>query len=110
MKKDEYGLFPLFVDLTEKQAVVIDKPTFGSVELGEYVRKLDREEAVEEILLIGVCTDICVVSNAVLARTAQPEAEIVVDAACTASNDPALNEAVLQVLAGLQVTVLHHGS
>ena len=50
------------------------------------------------------------VSNAVLARTAQPEAEIVVDAACTASNDPALNEAVLQVLAGLQVTVLHHGS
>ena len=59
--------------LDERQAVVIDKPTFGSVELGEYVRKLDREEPVEEILLIGVCTDICVISNALLLKAYLPE-------------------------------------
>ena len=83
-----------------------EKPVFGSAGLFEFLR----ETPYSSIELCGLVSNICVVSNAVLARTAQPEAEIVVDAACTASNDPALNEAVLRVLEGLQVTVLHHGS
>ena len=83
-----------------------EKPVFGSAGLFEFLR----ETPYSSIELCGLVSNICVISNAVLARTAQPEAEIVVDAACTASNDPALNEAVLRVLEGLQVTVLHHGS
>lgn len=83
-----------------------EKPVFGSARLFEFLR----ETPYSSIELCGLVSNICVISNAVLARTAQPEAEIVVDAACTASNDPALNEAVLRVLEGLQVTVLHHGS
>ena len=83
-----------------------EKPVFGSAGLFEFLR----QTPYSSIELCGLVSNICVISNAVLARTAQPEAEIVVDAACTASNDPALNEAVLRVLEGLQVTVLHHGS
>ncbi len=83
-----------------------EKPVFGSAGLFEFLR----ETPYSSIELCGLVSNICVISNAVLARTAQPEAEIVVDAACTASNDPALNEAVLRVLEGLQVPVLHHGS
>ena len=50
-------------------------------------------------------SNICVLSNAVIAKAALPEAEIVVDASCTASFDPALHEKCLDVLEGLQVTV-----
>ncbi len=47
---------------------IIDKPTFGSVELGGYVRELDEKEPVEKITVIGLCTDICVISNALLLK------------------------------------------
>ena len=51
-------------------------------------------------------SNICVISNAVLARAALPEAAIVVDSHCTAINDPGLNQKSLDVLAGFQVEVL----
>ena len=59
-----------------------------------------------EIELIGLCTDICVVSNAVIAKAAAPEAEIIVDSKLTASFDPKLGEEVFDILKGIQVTVL----
>ena len=46
-------------------------------------------------------------TNAVLLKTALPEAEIIVDAACTACADPAMNEKALDVMEGLQITVLN---
>ena len=56
---------------------ILDKPTFGSVELGEYMRQLDQTEGpVEEITLIGLCTDICVISNALLLKAYLPEVSI----------------------------------
>lgn len=79
-----------------------EKPVFGSAALFDYLRKIPYES----IELCGVVSNICVLSNAVLARTAQPETEILVDPACVASNAPSLNEAALAVLAGLQVTLL----
>jgi nicotinamidase-related amidase len=57
--------------------------------------------------LCGLVSNICVLSNAVIAKAALPEAEIVVDARLTASGDPALHEKALDVLEGLQVTVLN---
>ena len=80
-----------------------EKPVFGSAALFDWLR--GREYA--GIELCGVVSNICVLSNAVLARTALPEAEIVVDAACVASADPLLNREALDVLAGLQATILH---
>ena len=78
-----------------------EKPVFGSASLFDYLRKIPYAS----IELCGVVSNICVLSNAVLARTAQPETEILVDAACVASNDPSLNEAALAVLRGLQVAI-----
>lgn len=79
-----------------------EKPVFGSAALFDYLRKIPYAS----IELCGVVSNICVLSNAVLARTAQPETEILVDAACVASADPSLNEAALAVLKGLQVEIL----
>jgi nicotinamidase-related amidase len=60
----------------------------------------------ESIELCGVVSNICVISNAVLAKTALPEVPVVVDSGCVASNDPALNKAALDVMASLQMEIL----
>ncbi|MDD3244503.1 MAG: cysteine hydrolase [Eubacteriales bacterium] len=82
--------------------ICFSKPAFGSDELYEYL-KANPFDAIE---LAGVVSNICVISNAVLAKTAQPEADIVVDAACVASNDEGLNRAALDVMQSLQIEVL----
>ena len=92
--------------LDEKQAVVIDKPTFGSVELGEYVRKLDREEPVEEILLIGVCTDICVISNALLLKAYLPEVPVKVAASYCAGVTPEQHAQALEAMKPCQIEIV----
>lgn len=59
---------------------VFDKPSFGSMELAKYVSEL---ENVETITLVGLCTDICVISNAMILKAAMPEAELrVIENAC----------------------------
>ncbi len=80
---------------------MIEKPTFGSIELME----IAEEEQFEQVELVGLVSNICVLTNAVLLKTALPEAEIIVDAACTACADPAMNEKALDVMEGLQITV-----
>lgn len=77
------------------------KGTFGSDELYAFLR----ENPYGQIEFAGVVSNICVISNVVLAKTAQPETGIVVDAALTASNDKNLHEAALKVMESLQVTV-----
>lgn len=66
------------------EATVIDKPTFGSPELGKLLLELEAEEHISSICLIGLCTDICVISNALLCKAFLPEVPISVDAACCA--------------------------
>lgn len=80
-----------------------EKQTFGSMELAEYLR-INEYDSVE---LVGVVSNICVISNAVLAKAALPEAEIIVDAACTASSDDNLNEKALDVMQGMQIRVIN---
>ena len=58
----------------------IDKPTFGSVELGELLKKENEKEEIENITFVGLCTDICVISNVMLAKAFLPEVKIIVDA------------------------------
>ena len=87
------------------------KPTFGSAELFERLHKAQEiaeglgVEPFESIELVGLVSNICVLANAVLARTACPNVPIIVDARCTACADPAMNEKALDVLEGIQVTV-----
>ena len=80
---------------------VFDKYTFGSLLLAQYA--LDNQ--FDCIDLVGVCTDICVISNAVLCKAALPEARVSVDASLCASNDEALHEKALDVMRGLQINV-----
>lgn len=79
---------------------IIDKPTFGCAELMEVLREYD------EIEICGVVTNICVIANAVIARTANPEARVVVRRDCVASYDRELGEKALDVMQSLQVEII----
>ncbi len=81
---------------------VFCKETFGSKGLYEHLRRT----GYGRIELCGVVTNICVISNAVLAKTALPEADVAVHGKLCASNDPALHQAALDVMASLQVDIL----
>ena len=78
------------------------KRSFGSLELGDYLRR----GCYDVVELCGLVSNICVLSNAVIARAALPDAEIIVDSRCTASADKEMNDAALAVLRGIHVTVL----
>lgn len=80
-----------------------EKNTFGSKALFEFLSENDYSS----VELVGLVSNICVLSNAILAKTAIPEAEIIVDASCTGSVGPDLHEKTLDVLTGLQVTVIN---
>ena len=77
------------------------KYTFGSDALYDFLK----QNAFSRIELVGVVTNICVISNAVLVRTAQPETDVTVDASCCASNDPILGEKALDVMESLQIVI-----
>ena len=89
------------------------KPTFGSSELFARLSKAQAiaaslgREPFESIELVGLVSNMCVLSNAVIARSACPNVQIIVDAACTAAPDPALNEKALDILEALQVSVIN---
>ncbi len=83
-------------------AKIYEKPTFGSVEMAEAVRAMGD---VEEIELIGLCTDICVVSNALMLKAYMPEVKIIVDALCCAGVTPEKHEAALETMRSCQIEV-----
>lgn len=89
---------------------VFDKVTFGSAELGEYLRKLDREDTIRSITLVGLCTDICVISNAVLIKAFLPETPVFVDATCCAGVTPERHQRALDAMKACQVLVMQGGS
>lgn len=84
---------------------VIDKPTFGSTLLGERLLALHETEPIESITLIGLCTDICVISNALLLRAYLPEVPIYVDAACCAGVTPESHRTALCAMRGCQIII-----
>jgi nicotinamidase-related amidase len=90
---------------TMPQALVIDKPTFGSEELVQRLLEESKGEEIE-IELVGLCTDICVVTNALLLKTKLPETKIKVDAACCAGVTPESHEAALLTMKMCQVEVV----
>ena len=94
------------VELQQAGAVVIDKPTFGSRELAEKLVEMNREEAIESITLIGLCTDICVISNAFVIKAFLPETPIIVDAACCAGVTPKSHERALEAMKVCQIAVV----
>lgn len=88
---------------------IFDKPTFGSMELAERLRPLASAKEPVEIELVGLCTGICVLSNAILLKAALPEAEISVDAACCACVSPQSHDTALQAMKLCHITVENEG-
>ncbi len=79
-------------------AIYIDKPSFGYMQWDKY--------ALEEVELIGLCTDICVVSNALILKAIYPEIKVSVDASCCAGVTPKSHEAALTTMKMCQVEVI----
>ena len=85
-----------------------DKYTFGSLALGNFLKEL--AVVPERVELVGLCTDICVLSNAVIAKAALPNAHIVVDAACCAGVTPESHDTALSAMKAIQVEVVNQGN
>ena len=87
---------------------IVDKPTFGSTQLAKLMEVLERrEEDGIEIELVGLCTDICVVSNALLLKASMPETPISCDASCCAGVTPAKHEAALETMRSCQIRIIN---
>ena len=89
-----------------KDAKIYEKPTFGSTALAEDLRALAQTDEIE-LELVGLCTDICVVSNALLLKAFMPEVPISVDAACCAGVTPEKHLAALETMRSCQIRVLN---
>ncbi len=88
-----------------RTGLTIDKPTFGSAELGKVLLELDTKEPVGSITLVGLCTDICVISNAMIAKAFLPEVPVTVDAACCAGVTPESHRNSLSAMKMCQVRI-----
>ena len=84
---------------------IVDKPTFGSYELVELLREIDEETPLESIELVGLCTDICVISNAMMIKAAFLEIPVMVDASCCAGVTPASHDNALDAMAMCQIEI-----
>lgn len=84
----------------------IDKETFGSSELGGLLCQMNEEEEIGSITFVGLCTDICVISNVMIAKAFLPEVPILVDAACCAGVSVETHENALKAMEVCQVKVI----
>lgn len=98
--KDTPG-WEIISDLQPYVKTVFDKPTFGSLALAKYAA----DHAYDAIELIGLCTDICVISNALLLKAHLPECRIVVDPACCAGVTPQSHHNALEAMKMCQIDI-----
>ena len=85
----------------------IDKSTFGSEALGKVLKDLNNDvEPIDSITLVGLCTDICVISNAMLLKAFLPEVPIMVDASCCAGVTPESHERALEAMKACQIEII----
>ena len=107
-----WELCPEIEALRKKEDTVLDKPSFGSIELGhklrEYMTGLSArgEGKVESITLVGLCTDICVISNAMIIKAFFPEIPVLVDASCCAGVTQESHNTALKSMETCQIQVV----
>lgn len=88
-----------------RESMVIDKPSFGSTVLGEVLRGLDKGEKIASVTLLGLCTDICVISNAMLVKAFLPDAHIIVDASLSRGVSRESHRTALEAMKGCQIEI-----
>ena len=101
--KDTIG-WQLCEELLPYAKTIIDKVTFGSIELPQILK--DYGEPIEEIELCGLCTDICVISNAMLLKTVFPEVPIAVDSSCCAGITVESHNTALNAMKAVQISII----
>ena len=93
------------IRIDTKNNKIIDKPSFGSYELVEYLKKLNEKEKIENIYMTGICTDICVLSNAILIKNALLNTEVkVYENLCKGTNEKN-HKIALEAMKSCQVIV-----
>jgi nicotinamidase-related amidase len=100
-----HALDPSILAVKDPSDPLFTKPTFPSLALGEYLKDANYQV----IELCGLVSNICVLSNAVIAKSACPNARISVDATLTSSYDLTLHEKALDILENLHITVKNRG-
>lgn len=94
---------------TEKSAKVYQKPCFGSTRLVSDLKAAYEDSLLDSVELVGICTDICVVSNALMIKAAMPELPVSVDASCCAGVTPEKHRAALEVMQSCQIMIRGEG-
>ena len=100
-----WQIIPELKDAADQSGKKVEKDTFGSMELGRYLSEAGYEEAE----LVGVCTDICVISNGLILKAAFPETVIRVAADCCAGVTPESHEHALEAMKSCQIHVVNEG-
>ena len=100
---DPYEVYPF----KELNPFIVEKSTFGSVELQNILYNIDRQcLGIEEITLMGVCTGICVLSNAILCKATLPEVPVNVVADCCACVTPESHKTALEAMKLCQINII----
>lgn len=97
-----YDAYPLY----DENPIRIKKPTFGSVELQNILYDMNDRFEIEEITLMGVCTGICVLSNAILCKATLPEVPVNVVADCCACVTPESHKTALEAMKLCQINII----
>ena len=100
---DGWQLVPDVLEALGQDAVLIEKPTFGAVNLPDLIGS---GEDIEAFQFIGVCTDICVISNAMILKAAYPEIPVQVIAECCAGVTPQSHDTALSAMKACQIEIL----
>lgn len=96
-------------ELEVADSVIVNKPSFGSLKLADLIREKYTKEGAEqpELELIGICTDICVISNAMILKAYFPEAKISVDASCCAGVTPQSHVNALEAMKMCHIQIIN---
>jgi len=109
-----FAIYPQILDALPEGAVYFHKRTFGCVELAQAIRDKygapgapgPEGEPLLEIEFCGVCTNVCVISNALMLKAFLPKARITLDSACCAGFTPELHQAALDVMKSCRIDVV----
>ena len=86
---------------------IFNKPTFGSVELASKIKSIyDQNDGDIEIEICGLCTDICVISNALMLKAYMPEVKMSLDEKCTAGVTKELKDSAIKTMRSCQISIL----
>ena len=100
---DGWSLYGRVKELNSAVTKVFSKYTFAPIDLNGFLR----DKQYDSVEIVGVVTNICVLANAVIAQASLPDAEIIIDSSCVASNDEALHEKALDIMEGFKFKILN---